>query len=66
MRQSGHWPADRPLNESAFRELIDKAIASLDVGQARKEVEPFVKNPAVLEIWSRAFFQDICSRIQMI
>ncbi len=46
--------------------LTSKAIAKLNVEQARKEVEPFVKNPEGLEVWSKEFFQDVAGRIVLI
>jgi hypothetical protein len=53
MRQSGHWAVDGILDEKVFRELLHAGIDSLNVDQARLEVEPFLKNPEVLEIWSK-------------
>jgi len=38
----------------------------VDVEQIKREVEPFVSNPAVLEVWSREFFLDIIKRIKVI
>jgi hypothetical protein len=35
------------------------------VKQARREVEPFVKNPENLSIWSREFFLDIATRFKI-
>jgi len=37
----------------------------LDVEQARREVEPFVRHPESLEVWSRDFFHDVASRIKV-
>lgn len=66
MRQSGHWKGDSPLTPELFLTLMNKAIKNLDVEQARKEVEPFVKNPEVLMLWSHDFFHDVALRIQLI
>lgn len=66
MRQSGHWQGEGPLMEEAFFGLLDQAIDSLNVDQARKEVEVFVQDPAVLEVWSRDFFHDIVHRIRVV
>jgi hypothetical protein len=33
------------------------------VNQARSEVEPFVKEPETLTVWSRDFFRDVIRRI---
>ena len=66
MRQSGHWQGEGPLMEEAFWGLLDQAIDSLNVDQARKEVEVFVQDPAVLAVWSRDFFHDIVHRIRVV
>lgn len=47
--------------------MIDvEEIKNLDIDIARKEVEPFVKMPENLSIWSREFFLDIASRIEIV
>jgi len=66
MRQTGHWTGDALLTSEKFKDLLIKAIEKLDVEQARKEVEPFVKNPENLSIWSREFFLDVASRIKFV
>ena len=66
MRQSGHWKSKNPLTPELFLTAMDKAIENLDVGQARKEVEPFVKDPEVLMLWSHDFFHDVALRIQLV
>jgi hypothetical protein len=43
--------------------IAEKAIERMDVTQARKEVEPFVKDPETLTVWSRDFFRDVMQRI---
>jgi predicted nucleotidyltransferase component of viral defense system len=66
MRQTGHWEDDEPLSHEKFTELLTEVINNLDVEQARKEVEPFVKDPESLSIWSREFFLDVASRIEFV
>jgi len=66
MRQTGHLQGDTPLSEHIFRTRLHEAIHKLDVDQARTEVEPFIHNPEVLQVWSRDFFLDIVSRIVII
>ena len=66
MRQTGHWEGDKPLSPEGFEELPTGSINSLDVEQARKEVEPFVKNPEKHALWSREFFLDVVSRIRIV
>jgi predicted nucleotidyltransferase component of viral defense system len=66
MRQTGDWKENKPLTSDVFKNLIIHTINSLDVGQARKEVEPFVRDPETLSIWSKEFFLDIISRIRFV
>ncbi|MCX5851612.1 MAG: nucleotidyl transferase AbiEii/AbiGii toxin family protein [Deltaproteobacteria bacterium] len=63
MIQSGHLKSKERLTPEVFSTLASTAIDRLDVRQARKEVEPFVKNPEALEIWSKEFFHDVINRI---
>jgi len=66
MRQSGDWSKTGSLTEEEFRELLKATIENLDIESARKEVEPFLKNPDSLQVWSKEFFHDVGSRIQII
>ena len=43
--------------------VAEAVIEKLDVNQARKEVEPFLKDPEMLNVWSRDFFRDVIRRI---
>ena len=66
MRQSGHWTGDDSLNHESFCTILHNTIDTLDVNQARREVEPFVRNAGTLAIWSKEFFHDIVSRIKFV
>jgi predicted nucleotidyltransferase component of viral defense system len=66
MRQSGHWTESTPLGGDALRQLLHDAIDALDVEQARREVEPFVRDPVALQVWSKEFFRDVAGRILFI
>ena len=64
MRQTGNWKEDALLTSEALKNLLVDAINHLDVDQARQEVEPFVRTPENLSVWSREFFLDVVSRIK--
>jgi predicted nucleotidyltransferase component of viral defense system len=66
MRQTGHWEGPAPLTEAELRKLIALRIDSVDIGEIRREVEPFVKDPTALTIWSKEFFLDVASRIKIV
>lgn len=63
MIQSGHLRKGESLSREKLSELLESAIERLHVNQARKEVEPFVRNPESLLVWSKDFFRDIVKRI---
>ena len=64
MRQTGDWKNDALLTPESLKDLLVDVISRLDVDQARKEVEPFVRIPESLSVWSREFFLDVASRIK--
>jgi hypothetical protein len=63
MRQTGDWTGDRPLDQASFNRLLDERIRTLDVGQAKREVLPFVRRPEELDVWSAEFFLEIARRV---
>jgi predicted nucleotidyltransferase component of viral defense system len=66
MRQTGHWAGSAPLTAADFRDLLARRIARVDIDQIRREVEPFVKDRASLEPWSKEFFLDVASRVKIV
>jgi hypothetical protein len=66
MIQSGDLKPGIPMTPERFLALGHAAVDLLDVAMARKEVEPFVRNPETLAAWSTAFFHDILNRIILI
>ncbi|MGB9893554.1 MAG: nucleotidyl transferase AbiEii/AbiGii toxin family protein [Candidatus Saccharicenans sp.] len=66
MRQTGNWTGPNSLNERVFRKMLREKIEAVNVKQIRREVEPFVRDPAALELWSREFFLDVIERIKIV
>jgi predicted nucleotidyltransferase component of viral defense system len=66
MRQTGHWAEPAPLSVGDLRDLMAWRIDKVDIDQIRREVEPFVKDPVALAIWSKEFFLDVASRIKAV
>lgn len=63
MIQSGHLKKTQHLDREMFMDIASKTIERLDVNQAKREVEPFVRDPETLAVWSREFFHDVIRRI---
>ncbi|MFH1730309.1 MAG: hypothetical protein ABIF82_01495 [Planctomycetota bacterium] len=51
---------------AAQRTLMDRAIDTLNLDQARADALPFVPDPDALALWSRAFFHDVTRRIVLV
>lgn len=61
-RQSGDWGAE-VMDEAAFRRLLEARIQSLDIKAARRDVQPFVRTPSQLDIWSREYFMQLAGKV---
>ncbi len=65
MRQSGHLKTKEALTKKSLKQMLYEKIDTLDFRQARKDVEPLVKDAAAFQIWSKDFFNVICDKIIM-
>ncbi len=52
------------IDENYIIELLKKRIYNLDIVAAKRDVEVFVSDKRVLEIWSRDFFMEIVQQIK--
>jgi predicted nucleotidyltransferase component of viral defense system len=64
MVQTGDWEEGRTMTPNDLHTSVDRAIDSVDLTAARKEVGPFVSNPDALGVWSKEFFHAITRRIE--
>lgn len=64
MVQTGFWAKAKPLMREDLMNLLQKKIDSLDIEQAKKDILPFIKDPAQIAVWSHPFFHNVASRIK--
>lgn len=64
MVQTGHWPADAALDETALRQRLAQRFQEVDFDQAREDVRPFVRDAAALALWSREFFLGLVEQVR--
>ncbi|HNR95261.1 MAG TPA: nucleotidyl transferase AbiEii/AbiGii toxin family protein, partial [Kiritimatiellia bacterium] len=64
MRQTGQWTSEVPILESELKQLLHDRVQELDVNAARRDVEPFLRNPDSVAVWSTPFFEDLASRLR--
>lgn len=66
MQQTGHLPAGQSLTEGRLKQMLEKKIGSTDFNEAKKDVEPLLKNPSAIEVWSEDFFRVICGKLKTV
>jgi predicted nucleotidyltransferase component of viral defense system len=64
LRQSEGWTMKREMQQSDLLDLLEKKFEQLDVDIAKKEVAPFLRDPAAVDLWSREFFTSLLSRLK--
>lgn len=64
MRQSGDWPMETPLDAHGLRERLEERFAGIRFDQAKQDIEPFLKDPRELALWSHGFFKELIPQIQ--
>lgn len=65
MRQSGDWLLETPLDAPALRERLKERFSSIRYAQAKEDIQPFLKDPRELSLWSEGFFMELIPMIQV-
>ena len=64
MTQTGHWQQSRELDTAQLRQLLRQRFQQVDFDQAKRDVRPFIRDEAELELWDSAFFQSLADKIE--
>jgi hypothetical protein len=56
LEQSGYIPEGKKITIDDVKEMLCKRFADIDYVQAKQDALPFIKNPAVLDVWKTDFF----------
>lgn len=62
-RQSGDW-GGTTMGQAELQSLLQQRIDTLDIGQARSDVQPFLRDSGTLQIWSHRYFTDLTGKIK--
>jgi predicted nucleotidyltransferase component of viral defense system len=71
LRQNCSWlekqdiALQKEINKAYLLELLELRIEELDISMAKRDVEVFISDNRVLDIWSRDFFKDIITQIKI-
>lgn len=63
LAQTGHLLENEKMTVEDIKTMLCKRFAAIDYVQAKRDVEPFIKNPAALDIWSAEFFASITQNL---
>jgi hypothetical protein len=66
MIPTGDWQEGILLTGDAVLSRLREVIETVDLQQAQREVEPFVRDPEALAVWAREFFLQISQRIRFV
>jgi predicted nucleotidyltransferase component of viral defense system len=64
LRQTGGWTLEQPMTKQDLLRLLREKFSTLDFENAKKDVLPFIKDPAAVELWSKSFFIDLLERLE--
>lgn len=60
----GDWK-EETISEKEFRELLLQKIDTVNMEFVKRDVIRFIKDPQQLDIWSRTYFHDLVSHLQI-
>ena len=61
--ESGFINIDNNLDLDELKAMLYLRFDTIDFAQAKKDVEPFIQNVSMLDIWSADFFKDITNNL---
>lgn len=60
---SGFIPSDKECTLSDIKKLLNDRFDSIDFEQAKQDVEPFIHDASVLNVWGAEFFKQITEEL---
>jgi hypothetical protein len=51
------------IDSQYVREVVKKRIEDLNIDAAKKDVEVFIRDRKVLDLWSKEFFESVVDQI---
>lgn len=65
LRQTGGWSKEESMTHSDLKDLVEEKFLQIDFELAKKDVLPFLKDPAAVELWSTDFFLSLLPRLSI-
>ena len=54
------------IDQKTFMERLKEKFNHTDIGMVKRDVLPFVQNPALLDIWSNDYFLLLADRLRFL
>ncbi len=52
------------VDKEEFIKMLREKLGSIDINMVKRDIMPFIQNPAVLDIWSNDYFLQLADRIK--
>ena len=65
LRQTGAWTSEGPMTQQGLCRLLEEKFSLLDFELAKKDVLPFIKDSAAVELWSPDFFLSLLPQLKV-
>lgn len=65
MRQSGDWLLEAPLDAHSLSARLKERFGNIRFDQAKEDIEPFLKDPRELALWSEDFFMELIPMMEI-
>lgn len=66
LTQSEVWQKKDTLAESDLKKMLAKKIHETDFNNAKKDIMPFIKDKAAIDLWSQDFFLEVLNKITVV
>ena len=60
---SGDLSAEADCSVTEIKRMLSERFDSIDYAQARQDVEPFVHDSSVMDVWNPEFFKQITEKL---
>lgn len=57
---------DKKLSKDEFKQLIHQRIENVDLKMAKADIVRFIKDPHLIDIWSKKYFHDLVEQMQIV
>lgn len=63
-KDSGDWTKET-ITAAELKELLNSKFSTMDMNRVKADISRFIPDPAVLQIWSVQYFQDLLAHLKI-